>query len=129
MDNVEETIISVRREHEAHFAATRAKRERNQRYRSRLRDRCIELLGGRCRRCRSTQHVEFAHIKETPLRGRGRGLDRRYRDILKHPDCYVPMCHGCHRAFTLAGDYRAIYGLLLEAWLKKWRRGLKNGNL
>ena len=117
----EEKAERARHDYEEHFRGTRAHRESNQRYRSNLRARCVELLGDRCSRrsCGSTSQVEFAHIKETPLRGRARGLDRRYRDILKHPDCYLPLCRPCHIAFTKAGDYRKISGLLLEAWLNE----------
>lgn len=41
--------------------------------------------------------VEFAHVKPTGLDGPGRGMERRYRDVLKNPDCYRVLCKECHR--------------------------------
>jgi hypothetical protein len=114
----EEATHAARLAYEEHFAGRRAHCEANRRYREKLRLRCLDLLGDRCRRCRSTRHIEFAHIKPTGLRGRGRGLDRRYRDILANPDCYLPLCHDCHLAYTQAGDYREIFGIFLEEWLR-----------
>lgn len=49
--------------------------------------------------CETNEQIEAAHVVPTGLKGEGRGLDRRYRDVLKHPDCYRPMCKRCHRTF------------------------------
>lgn len=69
------------------------------------------LYGGCCQRLRPDGHVcgsmkrlEFAHIKKTPLNGRGRGSQARVRDIIAHPLCYMVMCHNCHVEFDAAFD-------------------------
>jgi hypothetical protein len=41
--------------------------------------------------------VHYAHKLPTALAGYGRGLTKRYRDILTHPDCYIRVCAPCHR--------------------------------
>lgn len=66
-------------------------------------------FGGKCQRCggrwslanikdKGYRHrpLEFAHKKPTRLRGRGRGLQKRFRDILRNPDCYELLCKKCH---------------------------------
>lgn len=59
-----------------------------------------ESHGGRCKLgldgCWETQGLEFAHVKETGLNGRGRGLPQRYNDIRKHPKSYLLVCRNCH---------------------------------
>jgi hypothetical protein len=69
------------------------------RYRARLRERALQLKGNVCCQCGLLWDLEFAHTDDTPVNGAGRGMDRRYRDVLKHPDCYVLMCHDCHLEF------------------------------
>lgn len=65
--------------------------------------------GGRCVMCgrpksNRSRSLEFAHIKPTALRFRGRGLITRFLDIIKHPDCYVLLCKQCHRTLDLGLD-------------------------
>ncbi len=39
--------------------------------------------------------MQATHGKPTPLsikRRSGRGKDLRYKDVIKHPECYAPMC-------------------------------------
>jgi hypothetical protein len=45
--------------------------------------------------------IQFAHVEETPLSpiSRGRGRKKRYYDIVKNPDKYVPLCEACHLDF------------------------------
>jgi len=61
-------------------------------------DRLRLSFGGRCKNCGAkrseskhgrwkTGPLEFAHVKPTGLCGMGRGLKRRFFDILRHPDC------------------------------------------
>src|SRR6185369_10379450 len=76
-----------------------------------------EARGNRCRRCRARSRLEFAHIKETALKGRGRGQMHRYCDIKKNPDCYELLCYECHREFDRRGGYRIFCGLLFVEWL------------
>lgn len=76
-----------------------------------------DARGNRCRRCRSRAKLEFAHVKETPLRGRGRGQMHRYCDIKKNPDCYELLCWDCHHEFDRQGSYKAFPGLLLYEFL------------
>lgn len=76
-----------------------ATREEVRKYRQRLRKRAWKLKGRRCVFCRK-RATEMAHVCPTELSGsNSRGMDRRYRDVLKNPDCYEPMCHGCHVLF------------------------------
>lgn len=51
--------------------------------------------------------LEFCHIKPTTItpNGRGRGMWSRMNDIVKHPDCYIPLCANCHK--TLDGKNRS----------------------
>ena len=41
-------------------------------------------------------NLEFAHVRETGLIGRGRGRKERYYDIVNNLDCYRLMHHDCH---------------------------------
>lgn len=50
--------------------------------------------------CTGKDNLECAHVQFTKLSGRtGRGMDRRYRDVLKCPDKYRPICKACHKTF------------------------------
>jgi hypothetical protein len=53
--------------------------------------------GNRCEECQSPDNLEFAHVKETRLRFKGRGQTQRYYDIKKNPDSYKLLCKKCHR--------------------------------
>lgn len=55
--------------------------------------------GSKCEECGSTIALQFAHIKETELKGGGRGRKERYYDIVKNPECYKLFCGYCHREF------------------------------
>ncbi len=59
------------------------------------------MLGGKCVFCEesSPSNLEFAHIKETGLKGMGRGKQRRYYDIKNHIECYRLMCKTHHKQF------------------------------
>lgn len=46
--------------------------------------------------CGSTKKLEFAHIEETDLDGRGRGRGERIYDVIKFPWKYNLFCHECH---------------------------------
>jgi hypothetical protein len=56
------------------------------------------LRGGKCQieKCRAKKNLEFHHIKETNLKGRGRGLVNRAIDIKKNPDHYILVCRKHH---------------------------------
>lgn len=60
----------------------------------------IDLKGGRCEapNCKITDPnlLEFAHIKETPLKGEGRGTWRRLTDWILYFDCYKVLCQSHH---------------------------------
>lgn len=56
-----------------------------------------EYRAGPCEKCGSRRVTrELAHVKPTPLTGRGRGLSQRYHDLRRHPDAYVRLCRPCH---------------------------------
>lgn len=73
--------------------------------------RCCIGFGG----CWKTDGLEFAHVKETGLNGRGRGMPQRYRDIVNNPDCYLLVCRACHaKADSLIEEWHN-YDLRVEA--------------
>ncbi len=86
-----------------------ASSENSKRYRQRLRMRAFDAIGWACIWCGGAfgEPLEAAHVKTTGLNGQGRGLDRRYRDVLAHPECYRPMCRRCHRLYD---QLRALEG-------------------
>lgn len=57
------------------------------------------MIGEQCVFCYSQDAIQAAHVLPTKLKGAGRGLDRRYRDVIANPDSYRPMCKRCHRIF------------------------------
>ncbi len=54
----------------------------------------------KCGICGHRQKIQFHHIKPTKVNGIGRGLNVRALDIMKHPDCYIPLCYFCHQKVT-----------------------------
>jgi len=71
--------------------------EKCRRYKQRLRHRAYACyIVNVCFFCGAGGDLEFAHVKPTKLSGQGRGMDRRFRDVLSHPDCYVIACKSCH---------------------------------
>lgn len=80
--------------------------ERCRKYRQRLRERAMVILCGlfpHCKFCQGTTKLEMAHVIPTNLDGPSRGMDRRYRDVIANPGCYVLLCHDCHREFDRRG--------------------------
>ena len=69
-----------------------------------------EKRGGKCQwadlcpgeSCDRTFDLQFAHIKETKLSGRGRGSGKRLRDIRQNGDCYKLLCDVHHRRYDKA---------------------------
>lgn len=55
-----------------------------------------------CFNC-SSPYIQFAHIKDKPTklskRGRGRGKNKRFWDIVAHADSYIPLCFRCHHNY------------------------------
>lgn len=75
-----------------------AKRRREKRQRRRR--RLIQIFGGKCQECGTDEaQLEFAHVQETDVSGRGRGQEMRLRDIEQHPHCYRLLCITCHAEF------------------------------
>jgi hypothetical protein len=59
-------------------------------------------FGGVCCKCAKIMcfyPLEFAHIQETKLKGKGRGRKERIWDVIKNPWCYMLMCKDCHKWF------------------------------
>jgi len=63
----------------------------------RRREKLVQEYGGECERCRSKERLEFAHLMNTPLSGRGRGYNNRVLDVIRYPECYILLCNVCHR--------------------------------
>ena len=60
------------------------------------------LRAGPCELCGEKRHKrELAHVRQTSLDGRGRGLERRYYDVKRHPDAYARLCTRCHGRLDL----------------------------
>lgn len=74
------------------------KKEKDRRYQQKLKKRAWKLKGRSCVFCQKrAEHM--AHVCPTKVKGEGRGMARRYRDVLKNPACYAPMCPDCHKLF------------------------------
>jgi len=56
----------------------------------------IEEYGGECQDCGKRYDLEFAHLGETGLKGKGRGKNRRLFNILHNRDLYRLLCMDCH---------------------------------
>jgi len=58
-------------------------------------NRGLRIIFG-CSNCDS-ENIHFAHVKPTKLTGIGRGLNKRFYDIINNFDCYDTLCKLCHR--------------------------------
>lgn len=76
-----------------------ATKQQCQEYRRQLKKRAFTLIGMACVFCKADEGLHAAHVAPTKLKGSGRGLDRRYRDVIANPASYAPMCQPCHRTF------------------------------
>lgn len=67
----------------------------------------IREWGGRCERrsCRRRDNLEFAHVEQTKVTGRGRGANWRVLDVIRNPSAYALLCKGCHAEFD-AGYFK-----------------------
>jgi hypothetical protein len=80
----------------------------------------------KCGICGHKQKLQFHHIKPTSLNGDSRGSIQRYYDIVKHPDCYIPLCYFCHQKVTLGEISISREGIgdwLIwdDSWDGRWR--------
>ncbi len=73
--------------------------EQSKKYRQRLRERAFNSIGWTCIFCGTGEKIHAAHVIETGLRGPSRGMDRRFRDVIKNPQSYAPMCHKHHMVY------------------------------
>jgi len=68
-----------------------------------LRLELIEQFGGTCWKDEcgedDPERLEFIHILDTPVMGRGRGRKERYWDIKKHPGSYALFCKYHHTEY------------------------------
>ena len=82
------------------------------RYRAALRQRALSVIGDSCVVCYTKLRIECAHIKPTKIKGMGRGMERRYLDVIKHPLYYVPLCHYHHVRFD-ACEFELVLNLFI----------------
>ena len=61
------------------------------------RKRLLEEWGGECLFCGTTKNLQFAHLKETSVKGRGRGRKERLYDTIRNQDSYILLCREHHR--------------------------------
>lgn len=65
------------------------------------------------------EEPEFAHKPDSEngsgLNGRGRGRNKRYFDIINHPECYLPLCQPHHKAYD-RGELQ-VSGAVMFGWL------------
>lgn len=79
-----------------------ASAEYARKYRKKLKRRAVALLGPKCVFCGKRKNLQCAHVKDTEINGHNaRGMDRRYRDVINHPDAYRRMCQYCHHLFDV----------------------------
>lgn len=69
--------------------------------------------------CGRTERLEFAHLRETKVFGRGRGRADRYHDIRRNPDAYALLAKVCHQRQETDRAVqrikaRAVFGETLE---------------
>ena len=80
-----------------------------------------------CVCCGSKADLEFAHVKRTALKGRERGLVKRYLDITQNPESYTILCgrgrHSCHTLYdngTISIDEtKTLINILPSNMIKK----------
>lgn len=89
------------------------KKDRDRKYQDRLKRRAQDLLGSKCVFCGSEENLQAAHVAVTRLSrtGPGRGMKRRFNDVIQNPDAYRAMCAKCHRLFD------ALTGKLVDSLL------------
>ncbi len=56
----------------------------------------LKAFGGKCDECGAKKGLQFHHIEQTPLFGRGRGSYARVADVISHPKAYRLLCSSCH---------------------------------
>lgn len=83
---------------------------------NRLFNELRQLFGGKCQHCGLTEHLEFAHVKDTGLDGAGRGKKTRYYNIKNNKDCYILLTKKCHREFDKLSPE------LKEEWVQKYAK-------
>lgn len=72
-------------------------------YRRALRDRAWAIFGKVCVICGAPAN-QLAHRFPTGLCSAGRGMDRRYRDVIANPECYAPVCGPEHNRAVWEGN-------------------------
>lgn len=95
---------------------------RQQSYIARLRAKLRTKFGDCCAWCKSEIDLEFAHLRETEVKGRSRGQTRRLLDVQRNPDAYTLLCRRCHSIFD-GRTYRRAEDeaeALLEASREVW---------
>ena len=66
----------------------------------------IKAFGNFCWLChKEHSKYEFAHIKSTTLKGRGRGRKERLYDVIHNPNYYMLAGKSCHRIFDGGNQY------------------------
>ena len=73
-----------------------------------------EAYGGKCAICGSMERLEFAHVQPTKLSGRSRGRKERYYDVSNNPECYMLLCHDCHRDYDNRIDTKEVLDANVE---------------
>ena len=86
-------------------------------YADRIRIRFYHVFGERCFMCGCQKELQFAHMRQTGVSGRGRGKYTRAKDIRDNFGSYELLCRYCHSLYD-AGERviecpDSVYGSIL----------------
>lgn len=73
--------------------------ENAKRYKIRLRNRIINILGARCCHCHGTRKLELAHRQPDNFNGAGRGSYKRYIYARNNIKNFMLLCNRCHKEY------------------------------
>lgn len=71
-------------------------------------------FGGCCQKCGSKMNLEFAHVRPTGLKSKGRGKKKRYYDIKNNKECYILLCKDCHLDLDSSGTIKDFANFIKE---------------
>ena len=64
-----------------------------------MRDRAIQILGGKCKNCGAAENLQLHHIKRLPLSvlwNEKNEYNKRAKEAFEHPERFNLLCKECH---------------------------------